>query len=80
MPKVTSAIWGACDDTIITGHEDGTIASWDPKTGEPIKQVQEHKGLVNDLQPSADYSMLISASKDTTAKVCMCVCACVNLE
>jgi hypothetical protein len=27
--KVTSAIWGAYDQYIITGHEDGTVAKYD---------------------------------------------------
>ena len=27
-PKVTSAIWGAFDQYIVTGHEDGTVAKY----------------------------------------------------
>ena len=27
--KITSAIWGSLEDTIITGHEQGEIISWD---------------------------------------------------
>lgn len=69
MAKVTSAIWGPCDESIVTGHEDGTIASWNAFTGELLNRVAEHKGAINDIQASADYSMFVTASKDTTAKV-----------
>jgi WD40 repeat protein len=31
MKKITSAVWGPCDEYVVTGHEDGTIAHWDPK-------------------------------------------------
>ena len=44
------------------------------QTGQQIKQVTEHKMAVNDIQPSADYSMFITASKDTSAKVCNINC------
>ncbi len=27
--KVTSAIWGPLDKTVITGHDDGTVTQWD---------------------------------------------------
>ena len=29
--KVTVARWGNLNETIITGHEDGSISIWDPK-------------------------------------------------
>lgn len=29
--KVTSAVWGPLDETLITGHENGTITKWDAK-------------------------------------------------
>jgi translation initiation factor 3 subunit I len=29
--KVTSAIWGPYDETLITGHENGTVKLWDTK-------------------------------------------------
>lgn len=34
-----------------------------------LKSVQEHKGLISDLQTSKDQTMVITASKDTSAKV-----------
>ena len=28
-PKVTSMLWGALDETIISGHDNGDLAQWD---------------------------------------------------
>lgn len=28
-PRISSVLWGALDETIITGHEDGEIKLWD---------------------------------------------------
>ena len=39
------------------------------QNGEILNDVYEHSKQINDLQMSLDMSMLISASKDTTAKV-----------
>ena len=41
------------------------------QNGEKINAVKEHKHQINDLQLSLDMTMLISASKDTSAKVCI---------
>ena len=67
--KITSAVWGPYEEYIITGHENGEICHYDLKTGEKINACKDHSKQINDLQLSKDYSMLISASKDTTAKV-----------
>ena len=29
--KVTAAVWGPCDEFILTGHENGSITKWDAK-------------------------------------------------
>ena len=34
-----------------------------------LKSVKEHKALISDLQTSKDHTMVITASKDTSAKV-----------
>lgn len=39
------------------------------QTGEKILSVKDHSKQINDIQTSKDGSMLITASKDTTAKV-----------
>lgn len=71
-PKITSAIWGPYEDYIITGHEDGRICHYDYKNGETLNDIYEHSKQINDLQLSLDMTMLISASKDTTAKLFDC--------
>ncbi|KAL5021798.1 hypothetical protein ScPMuIL_000953 [Solemya velum] len=67
--KITSAIWGPFDEYIICGHEDGEMSHYDLKTGEKILSVKDHSKQINDIQTSKDGSMLITASKDTTAKL-----------
>jgi len=67
--KVTSAIWGPLDEVIITGHENGDLAQWDIKAGERVKVSEDHGKQINDIQLSKDMAMIITASKDTTARL-----------
>lgn len=67
--KITSMLWGALDETVITGHENGSIRIWDLRTAKELNSVNDHTGVINDMQLSADGTMLVSASKDTTAKL-----------
>lgn len=39
------------------------------QSGEILKKAKEHSKQINDIQPSVDLTMFISASKDNTAKV-----------
>lgn len=41
------------------------------QSGEILKTAKEHTKQINDLQSSVDLTMVISASKDCTAKVCV---------
>lgn len=66
--KITSLLW-SLDETIITGHDDGGIATWDLRNGKKINSVQDHAGVINDMQMSRDGTMFVTASKDTTAKL-----------
>lgn len=67
--KVTSAVWGPLDKTIVTGHEDGTITKWDAETGKKLASCKEHSLAINDIQYNNDQTMFITASKDYTAKL-----------
>jgi len=67
--KVTCAVWGPLDEMIITGHENGDLCQWDVKTGKNIYTISEHAKQINDIQLSKDGTMMITASKDTTAKL-----------
>jgi translation initiation factor 3 subunit I len=66
--KITSMMW-FLDDTIITGHENGLIASYDLRMCKEINSVKDHTGVIQDMQMSKDGTMFVTASKDTTAKL-----------
>ncbi|XP_022646472.1 eukaryotic translation initiation factor 3 subunit I-like isoform X1 [Varroa jacobsoni] len=68
--KVTAALWWNLDDGILTGHEDGSVCIWDFRQG--LKRMQRertHSGIINDMQYNKDCTMVITASKDHSAKV-----------
>ncbi|KAI8907160.1 WD40-repeat-containing domain protein [Gorgonomyces haynaldii] len=67
--KVTTAVWGLLNKTIITGHEDGTITVWDAKTGTALHTTKEQTAQITDIQFNKDKGFFISASKDHTALV-----------
>lgn len=67
--KVTCGIWGPYDEYLITGHENGELSHFDVKTGEQVLCVSDHKKTINDIQGSRDQTMVITASKDNTAKL-----------
>ncbi|KAJ3102716.1 Eukaryotic translation initiation factor 3 subunit I [Phlyctochytrium planicorne] len=68
-PKATVAAWGNLNKTIYTGHEDGSIAIWDPETGERLDASKPHTGAITDLQFSKDKSHFITSSKDNSAQI-----------
>ena len=71
--KITAAIWGPLDKTIITGHEQGELCLWDIRNDKQcLKRNKSHEGLINCIQVYKRYieeTMFITASKDRTAKV-----------
>ncbi|VDP29493.1 unnamed protein product [Soboliphyme baturini] len=69
--RITSALWGHLDYIIITGNENGEICQFDIRrdSSDPVNFLTEHKRAVMDLQTSSDEIMLLSASKDQTAKL-----------
>uniref|UniRef100_A0A8C2BSG3 Serine-threonine kinase receptor-associated protein n=1 Tax=Cyprinus carpio TaxID=7962 RepID=A0A8C2BSG3_CYPCA len=69
--KITSTVWGPLGEFVIAGHENGEINQYCAKSGEILKTTKEHTKQINDIQTSVDLMMLISASKDCTAKVCV---------
>eukprot|EP00126_Sphaerothecum_destruens_P003937 Sdes_comp17763_c0_seq2m7030 len=68
--KITAALWGPLDKTIVTGHENGTLCCWEPKTGELLQSLKPHQGPIVDIQTSSIIdSFFITASKDFCAKL-----------
>jgi ribosome assembly protein 4 len=49
---------------------DGAVRVWDGRTGKFVATLRGHVGPVYRLAWSADSRMLVSASKDSTLKVC----------
>lgn len=66
--KITSMLW-FLDDTIITGHENGLVSSYDMRMGKELVSAKDHTLGIKDMQMSRDGTMFITASKDTTAKL-----------
>lgn len=67
--KITSMLWGALDETIITGHDNGQISIWDIRKGREVNSVNDHTAGINDMQMNKDGTMFVTASKDTSAKL-----------
>ncbi|TNN09969.1 Eukaryotic translation initiation factor 3 subunit I isoform 4 [Schistosoma japonicum] len=67
--KVTGAIWGPVNRTIICGHESGALTMIDVSSGEYLKQITPHKGPVTDMQMHLTLPMFITGSKDHNAKL-----------
>jgi translation initiation factor 3 subunit I len=55
------------DTHIFTGHEDGTLSSWDVSTGEAVFKSRPHTDHITDMQMSVDSSYFVTSSKDHTA-------------
>jgi translation initiation factor 3 subunit I len=72
--KPTAAGWSYLDKYIISTHEDGTLAQWDPKTGEMNMSMEVHEfdTTIEDLQFSPDHTYCITAGKDKTARIVSC--------
>jgi len=67
--KVTSAVWGPLGQMIITGHDNGDLCQWNLKGKELMNRVLDHTKQINDIQFNNEMNMLITASKDCTAKL-----------
>lgn len=68
--KINRALWGPLNKTIISCSDDATIRVWSSETGEQLQMVSgQHKDKITDIQFSWDFTFLISASKDGTARL-----------
>lgn len=67
--RINEALWGALNQTVISGHEDGSLRLWDVETGKEVLKVHDHKKSVNSLQFNADGTMILTASSDGTSKL-----------
>ena len=67
--KATAAVWRPLDKGFITGHEDGSVSQIDFDSGDAVRVNKKHSHQINDIQVSADSTMFVTSSKDTSAKV-----------
>jgi len=63
------ALWGHHNDSIVTGHSDGQIKLFDVETGKEISLRSAHTKTVTSLQYEKYRGLILSASKDCTAKL-----------
>ena len=70
VEKATTSLWGPLDETLITGHDNGRIMKWDLRfPADAVCWEDTHKQTINDMQYNKDQTMIITASKDMTAKL-----------
>jgi len=68
--RITRAVWGPLNKTIISTGEDRTIRQWDVETGRQLMCIEEaHKKPIQDLKLSPDGTYFLTGSLDRTAKL-----------
>lgn len=67
--KATKVKWGPFDETLVSIHEEGVVNVWSALTGERIHTFEAHRGDVTSLNFSEDRMLMITSSKDQSAKL-----------
>lgn len=67
--KATKVKWGAYDETLISIFEEGTVIIWDSSSGKQMYLVSAHHAPVTGMNFSEDRLLMITSSKDQTAKL-----------
>jgi len=67
--KATKVKWGPFDETLVSIFEEGTVIVWDATNGKQLKLIEAHQGIVTSLNFSEDRMLMITSSKDMTAKL-----------
>merc|ERR1712228_249869 len=67
--KATKVKWGPFDETLVSIFEEGTVVIWDAQSGKQLKLVQAHNGAVTSMNFSEDRMLMITSSKDMSAKL-----------
>ena len=69
MNKATCLGWTVVNQHLMAGFDDGTVIKYDPVVGKEVQRTRFHTDRVNTLNFNSDKTLLITASKDTTAKL-----------
>mmetsp|Transcript_111230 Transcript_111230/g.300016 ORF Transcript_111230/g.300016 Transcript_111230/m.300016 type:complete len:338 (-) Transcript_111230:212-1225(-) len=67
--KATKVKWGPFDETLVSIFEEGYIIIWDAVKGAKIHQIDAHKGPVTGISFTEDRMLMLSCSKDQSAKL-----------
>jgi len=67
--KATKVKWGPFDETLVSIFEEGTLIIWDASNGRKLNVIDAHKGPVTSLNFTEDRLLMITSSKDQTAKL-----------
>lgn len=70
--RITGALWGPLNKTIISGGEDGILRTWDSETGKLLMESDKesgHQKRITSLSKSADGSHFLTSSLDKSAKL-----------
>jgi len=67
--KATKVKWGPFDETLVSIFEEGTVIIWDASNGKQLKLIQAHSTAVTGMNFSEDRMLMITSSKDMTAKL-----------
>jgi hypothetical protein len=55
--------------TLASGHDDGGVRLWDPRTGRELRLLEGHRGPVKAVVFTPDNKWLISAGADSTIRI-----------
>lgn len=67
--KATKVKWGAHDETIVSIFEEGTVIVWDSTSGKQLYLISAHSAPCTGFNFSGDRMLMITSSKDMTAKL-----------
>jgi len=67
--KATKVKWGPFDETLVSIFEEGTVIIWDAVNGKQLHLMEAHQQAVTSMNFSEDRLLMITSSKDHTAKL-----------
>lgn len=67
--KATKVKWGPFDESLISIFEEGTVIIWCSETGKQLHLVSAHNSAVTSMNFSFDRMLMVTSSKDCTAKL-----------